>query len=347
MRLRTAALALCLQAASAPTLLAGSQDLDESVHPARFGPKDVAVVVNDADPLSVRIGNYYARRRQIRNDAIVHVRFPPGLPNLTASEFSRVKRLVDARTPERVQAFVLTWVRPFKVDCMSITTAFAAGFDKSLCATGCRRTRSSPYFDSDSRRPYEDYGWRPTMALAGQHFEDVKALIDRGVAADGSRPRGTAYLLITSDKARNTRITTYPRTLDALARRFRVRIVAGDYLEGRGDVMFYFLGAVRVPKLETNRFLPGSIADHLTSAGGQLTGSAQMSSLRWLEAGATASYGTVVEPCAIPQKFPDPAVVTRRYLAGESLIEAYWKSVAWPGQGIFIGEPLAAPFARR
>ena len=35
----------------------------------------------------------------------------------------------------------------------------------------------------------------------------------------------------------------------------------------------------------------------------------------------------------------------RRYLQGETLLEAYWKSVAWPGQGIFIGEPLAAPFA--
>ena len=34
-------------------------------------------------------------------------------------------------------------------------------------------------------------------------------------------------------------------------------------------------------------------------------------------------------------------------LHGETLIESYWKSVAWPQQGLFIGEPLAAPFARR
>jgi hypothetical protein len=69
-----------------------------------------------------------------------------------------------------------------------------------------------------------------------------------------------------------------------------------------------------------------------------------MSSLRWLEAGATGSYGTVVEPCNFLKKFPDPGVVIRRYLQGETLIEAYWKSVAWPGQGIFIGAPLARPF---
>jgi len=35
------------------------------------------------------------------------------------------------------------------------------------------------------------------------------------------------------------------------------------------------------------------------------------------------------------------------YAKGESLIESYWKSVAWPGEGVFIGEPLAKPFAPR
>jgi len=32
-------------------------------------------------------------------------------------------------------------------------------------------------------------------------------------------------------------------------------------------------------------------------------------------------------------------------LRGESLIEAYWKSVKMPGQGIFVGEPLVRPYA--
>jgi hypothetical protein len=54
----------------------------------------------------------------------------------------------------------------------------------------------------------------------------------------------------------------------------------------------------------------------------------------------------VVEPCNLPQKFPHPAIAIGHYLRGDTLIEAYWKSVAMPGQGIFIGEPLAAPFRR-
>jgi len=32
------------------------------------------------------------------------------------------------------------------------------------------------------------------------------------------------------------------------------------------------------------------------------------------------------------------------YGAGRTLLEAYWQSVQQPGEGIFIGEPLAAPF---
>jgi len=33
-------------------------------------------------------------------------------------------------------------------------------------------------------------------------------------------------------------------------------------------------------------------------------------------------------------------------LDGDTVLEAYWKSVEMPGQGLFIGEPLARPFGR-
>ena len=102
-----------------------------------------------------------------------------------------------------------------------------------------------------------------------------------------------------------------------------------------------------MPAITTNHFLPGAVADHLTSLGGQLTDSPQMSALRWLEAGATASYGNVVEPCNFPAKFPDPGLLLSYYRRGDTLIEAYWRSVAMPGQGVFIGEPLARPWSDR
>jgi uncharacterized protein (TIGR03790 family) len=342
-RVRSAAWLLLLMPPGLCTAT-GAHDGNVSVADNPVGPATLAVIVNDADPLSRRIGAYYAQQRHIPDKNLIHVDFTPGRPVMPRGEFDRVMAVVNARVPPPVQAFALAWTLPYRVGCMSITTAFAAGYDEAFCAKGCMATRSSPYYDTDSRRPHEDFGWRPAMLLAGTGFDDVKALIDRGVAADGTHPRGTGYLVSTRDAARNVRSRFFPGIILMQSDRFSFELIAANTLRYRTNVMFYFTGLARVPDIDTNRFLPGAIADHLTSAGGQLVGSKQMSSLRWLEAGATGSYGTVVEPCDFTQKFPRPDIVIDRYLNGETLLEAYWKSLAWPGQGVFIGEPLASPF---
>ncbi len=306
----------------------------------------LAVVVNTSDPLSVSIGDYYAARREISFLNIIRVSFAPGKTVLTREEFNAIKAQVDRQTPTNVQAYALTWAAPYRVECMSITTAFAFGFDRTFCAEGCKLTRPSPYFDSMASLPFDQLKLRPTMSIAAVSFEHAKALIDRGVKSDGSFPPGTAYLLSTSDRARNTRNVWYPMVEQMFRSQLYVRVLREDALRDKNDVLFYFTGVARVQGLQTLHFVPGAIGDHLTSNGGVLTDSSQMSALRWLEAGATGSYGTVVEPCDIRQKFSHPGVLIGHYLRGETMIEAYWKSVEMPGQGIFVGEPLAAPFRK-
>jgi uncharacterized protein (TIGR03790 family) len=227
---------------------------------------------------------------------------------------------------------------------MSITSAFAYGFDAKFCAENCAPTPFSAYFDSTSRAPQKDLGIRPTMMIAARTVEQARALIDRGVASDGTAPRGTAYLLDTSDQRRSTRAPQFMFAQAMANDELTVRVIKADSLRDRSDILFYFTGLARVDGLRSNHFVAGAIADHLTSGGGVLLDGDQMSSLEWLEAGATASYGTVVEPCNYPGKFPNVAVVMRHYLDGETAIEAYWKSVLMPSQGLFIGEPLAAPY---
>ena len=307
--------------------------------------EQLGVIVNDDDPDSVAIAAYYMAKRGIPAANLIHVRFRPGRAALGRAEFDAIKRAVDAATPDTVEAYALTWAQPYRVDCMSITSAFALGFDPDYCADGCKPTRPSPYFDSRATRPYATHGVRPTMSLAAASVDAARALIDRGVAADGSNPAGTAYLVRTQDRSRSVRAAAYAETKHRLHAIHPVAIVDTEALAGRRDVMFYFTGRTHVAELASNTFLPGALGDHLTSAGGHLFGGSQMSSLAWLEAGATGSYGTVVEPCAFPAKFPVPAIVMAHYLQGETLVEAYWKSVQMPGQGLFIGEPLARPFA--
>ncbi len=189
--------------------------------------------------------------------------------------------------------------------------------------------------------------WQQRLALANLGFESLE-VVARGVASDGTKPAGTAYLVSAWDRSRGVRAGSYPLVEKMLKGRLQVRTLGQESLKDAKDVLFYFIGRQWVESLETLHFLPGAIADHLTSGGGMLSiDSGQMSAVRWLEAGATGSYGTVVEPCNIAQKFPHPAIAIAYYLQGETLIEAYWKSVQMPGQGIFIGEPLAAPFRRK
>jgi uncharacterized protein (TIGR03790 family) len=311
--------------------------------PAGLTADDLALIINENDPLSVQIGDYYQRRRAVPAENVIRVRISVA-SSVSRAEFAAVWSKVRAQMPSHVQALAIAWTQPFRVDCMSITSAFAFGFDAKYCATGCQPTPFSPYFDSTSRAPYKQLGIRPAMLIAARSLDEARALIDRGITSDASVPRGTAYLLDTSDPNRNARAASFGFARALAGNGLGVQVIKGDALRDRNDVLFYFTGVARVADLRRNRFLPGALADHLTSAGGAFDQNSQMTSLEWLEAGATASYGTVVEPCNFPGKFPNIPVAMRHYLDGETAIESYWKSVLMPAQGLFIGEPLAAPF---
>ena len=312
--------------------------------PVGLRAQDLALVVNDADPDSVALGRYYAEQRKIDAANVIHVSFPPGQDALSVADFERVQARLRASVPATVQAFALAWTLPYRVECMSITSAFAFGFDTAYCAQGCQPTRPSPYFDSPSSTPKNDVGLRPAMLLAGKDLAAAKAMIDRGVRSDNRWPAGTAYLLNTSDRKRNVRAASYDEVRRRLNAAVHIRRIDGDELKDQTDVLFYFTGVQRVSGLQRNRFVDGAMADHLTSLGGVLAGSTQSTALEWLAAGATGSYGNTTEPCNYREKFPEIGVAMGRYLGGETLIEAYWKSVRMPGQGVFVGEPLARPF---
>lgn len=311
---------------------------------AKVTSQQIAIVVNVDDAESRLIAEYYRNKRNIPKANIIEISLPVGKNGVSKRKFNDVYQQVKDKTPDVVQYYVLAWSMPFKVDCMSITSAFAFGFNEAFCARGCKSTRASSYYNSDSKFPNDELNIRPTMMLAGSSLKQVYAMIDRGIMSDATKPEATAYLMSTSDKARNVRSRRFKVIQELLSKNINIEQINSNLLENKSDVMFYFTGLVKVKAIDTNKYLPGAIADHLTSSGGRLFGGNQMSILRWLDAGATASYGTVVEPCAFTQKFPNPGIVIERYTNGESLIEAYWKSVAWPGQGVFVGEPMASPY---
>jgi uncharacterized protein (TIGR03790 family) len=319
--------------------------------PTRLTAKDLGLVINTADPYSVAVGEYYAQRRGIPAEQVLRTSLPVKA-SLSTSEFETLATEVRAHMGPQVQALALAWVEPYAVECNSITSALTLGFQPSVCQHTCAPSAPSRLFNTTTARPMVDLGLRPSMLLASGSVERAKALIERGIASDqqlGKRgvPMGSAVFVSTPDKARNVRAAAYPPK--------RVLVNAGLQIVRRDAadatplhrVFLYQTGLVRIAAPDGIDWLPGALADHLTSFGGVLhSGGEQMSAMEWLDAGATASYGTVSEPCNHLQKFPHPQVLLARYAHGATALEAYWSSVAWPAQGVFVGEPLAAPFGR-
>jgi uncharacterized protein (TIGR03790 family) len=313
---------------------------------ASLAPSQLAIVINDDDPNSVAVGAYYRKVRDIPKANVAHVNIPNRPQRLDAAQFAVLKKDIDRQLGEGIEAVLMIWTAPYAVECNSITSAYTMGFDPGQCTRTCDAGRPSKYFNSATTQPYTQDGLRLSMLLPTESVEQAKAVIDRGVAAGFRVQPATAYFMVTSEVARNARVRFYPPPARLASRKIATKVVKADVLEGADDIILYQTGMSHVGKLDTLGFRPGALADHLTSLGGDLLGQSQMSSLRWLEAGATASYGTVSEPCNYWQKFPHPTVLLRHYLNGDSAIEAYWKSVAWPAQGLFIGEPLARPYRR-
>jgi len=226
------------------------------------------------------------------------------------------------------------------------------GFDPTLCEKTCARSKPSRYFSSASTHPMRDFGMRLSMLLAAPDVAQAKALINRGVASDGSlREPASApanvHFVTTSDAVRSVRSALFPPGGPVPPLGLDVHLDQTEALRNADRVLIYMTGRTHVDGLESVSFLPGALADHLTSFGGVMDKpNGQMTVLSWIQAGATASHGTVSEPCAHVQKFPHPQLLLLFYAQGATALEAYWKSVAWPSQSLFVGEPLATPFAR-
>lgn len=318
---------------------------------ASIQPSELVILANDQDPQSMAVAAYYQQKRAIPAENLLTFSFPPAT-GITAAAFAPLKAQVDA-LPPTIHALAIAWTTPYLVDCQSLASALALGHDPAkYCSTPCSPTIASGYFDSPSLAPFTDHGLRLAMHLAGTSVENVQAVIDRGVAADGTYPTGVGYFLRTTDPDRSVRWPEQMATQAVWDHPGGVDIeyidnsmgTGSDFITGKTDVLYYLTGLASVPEIANNTYLPGAVADHLTSYGGQIPDSGQMSIVRWLEAGATASYGTSTEPCNYTTKFPAAAPLLAHYYRGETVIEAYWKSVDWPGEGVFVGEPLARPW---
>jgi uncharacterized protein (TIGR03790 family) len=183
----------------------------------------------------------------------------------------------------------------------------------------------------------------------GNSVEEIVHGLSRSAAADATRPKGTIYFVNSGDPHRSgTRAPGFEPAVKELAKLdVRAEIIGGAIPQGRRDVLGAMLGISSFQwDGATTPMLPGAIAENLTSFGGVLKANATQTPLTVLmRAGAAGSSGTVIEPYAVAQKFPDPVLYVC-YAAGCSLAESFYQSVEAPYQLLVVGDALCQPWSR-
>jgi len=342
--------------------LAHANDLPSLDMPNKLNGSNVLVLYKQGDSQSKQIAQYYAEQRQVPNSQLAAVELPFKPKQLKPEQFTAIIQQLTPKLTDSIKVILLTWHTPYRVGCMSITSAFTLGYDDKYCGQKpantamCNPTAISPYYNDKTDLLWQKgSSLRLSMMLSAKTFQQAKALIDRGISADNTYPKGHAYLVRTHDYARSTRTPIFKRFAELWQQNHNIHAHFIDdrdkkldtSIKHKKDILFYQTGLKHVPDIDTNIYLPGAIADHLTSGAGiGIDHTGQMKAFRWLENGLTGSYGAVIEPCNFPEKFPNPQVLIPNYANGDSLVESYWKSVQQPGEGLFIGEPLARPWSK-
>ena len=188
----------------------------------------------------------------------------------------------------------------------------------------------------------------PSMMLGyiGEKGTDVQTVLDciaRGKQSDW-RGKKTGIYFVMSDNVRSTcRESQFYPASNELQKRRMVANVTTNFPAGAENVMGVLMGAETVDPSSIKSFAPGAMAEHLTSWSAEFQ-RPQTKLTAWIEAGATGSAGSVVEPYANPNKFPSARFFVQ-YVAGCTMLESFYQSIACPLQNLLLGDPLAKPYA--
>jgi uncharacterized protein (TIGR03790 family) len=329
---------------------------------------NVIVVVNQNSTNSVQLGNDYCEARGVPPQNVFRLTgWTGGSITWSSSDFQTrllnpLLAMLAARGLARQAEFVLLSMDiPYRVvngaSQNSTTSALFYGFKTNTTPpAGLPVTCSLPDASANSY-VYSELPWdeaepdtAPTnsflaMMLTDTNLAGAELILNRGVAGDSSFPTQTVVLAQTPDTARTVRYVEFDNAILDSRVRGDNSLVWLDTSSTSFTNLLGLLTGLAALSLPVNAFVSGALGDSLTSFGGDiLENSGQTSLLAFLNAGAAASYGTVVEPCNYLQKFPDPMDYFYQN-RGFSVAEAYYQSVQNPYQGLLVGEPLCAPFA--
>lgn len=328
---------------------------------------NTVIVVNQNSTNSVQLGNYYREQRQVPPQNFLRASWTGGnimwsSNDLATTVYNPLMALLDsAQLTNQIDYVVLSMDFPYQVVAggsaaiNSTTSTLFYGFKPDPNSSyNCAMAPGSTNFYAGSEGIF-----RATppinatsnsflvMMITCSNMDMGKQLVDSGVMGDFYFPTQTVYLTKGPDIDRNVRYWSFDNAIFNTRLRGNYSMVRTNvsFYQGFPNIFGYQFGAYWI-SMAGYGFLPGSLVDNLTSYGGLMFQDAggQLDVLAVLQAGATASYGCVDEPCNYLEKFPSPQAYFYQ-ARGFTVAESYYLSVTNPYQGLFVGEPLSAPFA--
>jgi len=346
-----------------------------------LGPHEILLLVNDRSDDSATVAGWYAEMRHVPTQNVVHVSVqasPEG--DITPEAFtSAIWEPAWKAVRERgIEDHILAWVYsvgfPFRVRWSSAISITGLTFLRNrlpddgdvqsakavsplyagMAGPGMRTRDESPA--AMRSQTFDVYAkWLgdsmplPAMVLGqvgrrGNTLAVIRRYLGDGCMADGTAPTGTVFFVTSDDVRSKCREWQYGPAVSQL-RDLGVRGLIVDRMPGGSVPVIGLMSGTVWP--ETPRdvtYLPGCMAEHLTSEAAMFESDRQGILTTWLEAGATASAGTVSEPFANWNKFPT-AFFFCHYAAGCTMIESLYQAIRSPLQILVVGEPLAQPWA--
>ena len=316
------------------------------------------VVVNQTSSNSCVLGNNYSEKRSVSSENILRIAWSGDNISWTSNEFALLlldplkKLLADRGLTNQISYVVLSMDIPFKTiwnatNVNSTTSTLFYGLKTYLGSQNHTNNYAASEADFLKAKPStaSSESFLATMLTAGS-LAGAKHLVDQGVNCDGTFPIQPAILAQTTDPNRNIRRLMSDNAI------INANIIGGisvtrtnsDDPSTQTNLMGYQTGLYQY-NVSPGTFRPGAIADNVTSFGGVIFGTNDHTNLlAFIGGGAAGSYGTVAEPLADTEKFPNPQVFFYQS-RGFSLAECYYQSVNQPYLGLTVAEPLAAPFA--
>jgi uncharacterized protein (TIGR03790 family) len=346
-RIRVVLLSFALLFSPANKCLAGGSGLN------------LVVVANQRSTNSILLANHYSEARQIPPENTLKIDWGGGNTIWTEAEFQTtllyplINAINQRGLSNQIDTVVLSMDIPFQTiqqvtNINSTTSALYYGMkvDGGNDVTATNSFAFSETSFVQNRPASAKTNSFLAVMLTSDSLQPAKRLVDQGVSSDGTFPQQPALLAKTSDTSRNIRHVSFDNAIynvDLRGNSSLIRTNANSPF-GNTNLLGYQTGLANY-SVSPDSFLPGAMADSFTSFGGKIFGANdQTSLLAFINAGAAGSYGTVSEPLADAQKFPDPMVYFYQS-RGFNIAESYYQSVNIPYLGLIVAEPLASPFA--